>query len=421
MNMASRTASLVVVLLLAVAGCSSEDDSHMSALHRCQHSLERKGYTCIGMVDIDPTPGDEYASKPVTPGKSSFVTRQVDSIWEARGWGRPDDADKISILEDGTLCVKWVNATAEKIEAPREEATKKTSPETGRRLARAMPGNRKSLGSAVDASRRLNFLGGLFGQEPTPSPSGATADDGRFTQELPIPAGVEQIRVPIDQSTKAPFSMVGQVGLGCSGTLVGPCHYLTAGHCVFDPATSQVRTGLDFNPGRNGVDSLFPLGRFQAVQIQPARGWFTSEDPASDMAIVQVQGRPGDTLGTMEMGADGLPDLVALNIAGYPGDQDLGEMWYDYCPGARLPFNSRTRSMVNHECTTTNGNSGSGMWTLTPDGKRTIAAVHTSQRISASFDGGFISIDAQPGGSFVYGTLLEEMRAAIADMECDAT
>lgn len=119
------------------------------------------------------------------------------------------------------------------------------------------------------------------------------------------------------------------------------------------------------------------------------------------------------------MGAEGLPRLVNLNIAGYPGDQELGEMWYDFCRNVDLPFGTGSRSMVVHSCRTAPGSSGSPMWTYTPeDGRRKIAAVHTSQIVRVN-----LFTATQTNGPlaavFLEGDLLQEMRDAIVDMPCE--
>ena len=121
---------------------------------------------------------------------------------------------------------------------------------------------------------------------------------------------------------------------------------------------------------------------------------------------------------TVEFGADGLPDVVALNIAGFPGSKPLGQMWFDYCTDVELPFGSDKPEFVFHNCTTTNGNSGSPMWTYTPaDGSRRIAAVHTSQTIQVIREDP-LTFDVLASATFLTGDLLEELQNAIDEMEC---
>ena len=125
---------------------------------------------------------------------------------------------------------------------------------------------------------------------------------------LPSTAG-GRVRVPINKSADFPFRTIGNVNSFCSATLVGPCHYLTNGHCVFTPLGRRAEPGdgfnpggkydprVNFNPGRNGAVLREPLGRFQPLQVYPSIQWALFANSTADAAIVQVEGRPGDELG----------------------------------------------------------------------------------------------------------------------------
>lgn len=120
------------------------------------------------------------------------------------------------------------------------------------------------------------------------------------------------------------------------------------------------------------------------------------------------------------MGAEGLPRTVGLNTAGYPGDQELGEMWYDFCPNVVLPFGANPRLLVQHTCTTAPGSSGSAMWTYSPaTGRRKIAAVHTAQVIRRNIFTG-VQTAGPLAAAFIEGDLLEEMQEAIESMPCES-
>jgi hypothetical protein len=54
------------------------------------------------------------------------------------------------------------------------------------------------------------------------------------------------------------FRRIGQIGSGCSGTLIGPRHVLTVAHCAVDNVTMQVFQS-SFRPRRDGSDSGGPV------------------------------------------------------------------------------------------------------------------------------------------------------------------
>lgn len=403
---------ILLVSCLALGFCEADSDGHEAALRKTREHMEDAGYECLGSVGILDRPADLVALNNSGGGNVEKTQGAVTALWRIRGWGNPQDMDSISFLEDGTLCVHRKNLTSS--ENRMSEFSTEVDGQDDSMTQRQ--GGRKlfhHIASFSDQSTRSGLV-----KETLRGLRQATGSS--FDQELPIPNFEERIKVTPQQSIESPFSSIGQVWFGCSGALVGPCHYLTAGHCVFDPLAFQVRRPIDFNPGRNGLNSLFPLGRFQAVRTLPAVRWTTMVDPRYDAAIVQVQGRPGDEIGTFEMGAEGLPRDVALNIAGYPGDEELGEMWYDFCPNVILPFGVDPRLMVQHTCTTAPGSSGSAMWTYSPStGRRQIAAIHTSRFIRFNpFTGA--EIGRVLGATFLEGDLLREMQAAIESMPCDS-
>lgn len=406
-----RMAMFVALALIALMGSRADPDDHSTALQKCVKDMKEEGYECIGSVGVEQGSVHDLMLDDGELTNFESKSQKVEQLWHAAGWGRLDEIDSITFLEDGTLCVRRKGASmaqgAETDDMTRPEGQEESTSRTGgRRLSRrsmAVPET-----SSTSASGKTSLRG-------------LRQRSSSFDSEIRIPFLQNQVRVGAGESTDVPFSRVGQVGLGCSGALVGPCHYLTAGHCVFDPQSFQVRGDLDFSPGRNGRESLFPLGRFRALRINPSERWVRGADPRYDAAIVQVSGRPGDEIGTLQMGATGLPEVVDLNIAGYPGDKDLGQMWFDFCPNVNLPFDSATRTMVFHSCQTTPGSSGSAMWTYSPqDGSRRVVAVHTSQIIRGNPFFPLPSFDFQPAGVFMEGELLREMQSAIAEMRCDA-
>lgn len=394
--MARAFAGLLVFIAVAAAGCLASSDSYHAALLKSRRDMEKAGYDCISNVGVRERRVDASSVNPFTVKAGDVLdfgraSQSIEDLWAARGWGEPEQAESIAFLEDGTMCVRKKGAST-------------SDPALG---------GRKLFLHSVDVPET---------QSPGGSRTGAPRllkQELSFEPELPIPEGVDEVRVPGDKSLEPPFSLVGNVGETCTGILVGPCHYLTAAHCVFDHKTFQVIGNTGFNPGRNGVESLFPLGRFQALRVFPSKNWTMRGDRKYDAAIVQVQGRPGDEIGSIDFGAEGLPAVVGLNIAGYPGDKPLAQMWADFCDGVELNFGTGKKEFVFHDCNATKGNSGSPMWTYTPaDGNRQVAAVFTSSTIQFLEDEDPPRFAAVQTSTFLEGDILKELQESLAGAEC---
>ena len=145
------------------------------------------------------------------------------------------------------------------------------------------------------------------------------------------------------------------VGGACSGTLIGPSHVITAGHCVYthdpdadgverEPWAVQVKVAPGWNDGVNG-----PAGDAFATNIHTWTGWTDDEDWDHDIAVLTLNRAVGAIVGWRGVGASSswsFFDSSTWETFTYPGndyweEQDLtarfmyyqgGDYDYDYAP-----------------------------------------------------------------------------------------
>ncbi|MEM9188622.1 MAG: trypsin-like peptidase domain-containing protein [Myxococcota bacterium] len=255
---------------------------------------------------------------------------------------------------------------------------------------------RQALGAAAimvagDDVYRLDSLDvpeelGAFAESGTAPVSAAASSDIGVVRS-PVIVGTDD-RTPVTSGLRnAPARQVGRLftrlvnGGGtitfnrCTGTLIGPRHVVTSGHC-FSPLTNNVM----FQPARNGANNTFP-------SIFSSFFFVYGTGSTNDIALVVFP----DTAATASRGfhklrtARSSDEDRSISIRGYPG----ANQWCWTAPRASFPrcggFMYRSdcelRSVaqeLEYRCDTTGGMSGSGI-TFVSGRTRYLIGVHKGE------------------------------------------
>lgn len=152
----------------------------------------------------------------------------------------------------------------------------------------------------------------------------------------------------IEDQTSYPFSTFGQIG-GCSGTLVGPKHVLTAAHCIYLHPEKYWEKDLNFviRTKWNGTQSI------QWREAYIPNEFISKNDARYDYALVLLQQSVGYDRGWLSI-HEGTQKKPAITMIGYPRNQPPGSLWSSSCT-----VESSSRSIYYHRCNSSSGSSGS--------------------------------------------------------------
>jgi len=114
-----------------------------------------------------------------------------------------------------------------------------------------------------------------------------------------------------------------------SGFIVDEFHILTCGHCVYIHDNGGWVSELLIIPGMD--EDYYPFAYAYAINFRTYTGWINNEDDEHDWALVTLDRCIGNYTGWMGIRTDVPSSSIytgVLNLAGYPGDLDDGNVMY---------------------------------------------------------------------------------------------
>lgn len=177
-------------------------------------------------------------------------------------------------------------------------------------------------------------------------------------------------RTKVTNTQEFPYSAIGRVGSGCTGTFIGPRHILTAGHCVYNTIFKKWQKNLNFQRGKNCDPNkgTYHSWKYAITTV----GWKLFGWAAYDYALIVVD-EPSPVW--MDIGWKKPMPQFTVNINGYPGDKSGMCMWKSSC---KIMWQSNKR--LGYTCDTYNGMSGSSVYAEVDGSQKVVYCVHAYGR-----------------------------------------
>jgi glutamyl endopeptidase len=226
---------------------------------------------------------------------------------------------------------------------------------------------------AVSPELEKGILEGIRRLEREKAEKGSKAGGGdrdfARDEHLKNVIGIDE-RVQVTATGDYPYRAVGSIAIGCTGTLVGPHHVLTAGHCVYNVDNNKWYKRIEFSPGQNGEQ--FPYGTVAWKKALTVNGWTENHDERFDYAMIILDGDIGNQTGWLGFAYQEPMPPYLININGYPGDKPHGTMWHAECQ-----IDQVRAEKIYYPCDTAGGMSGSSIYVYDKSkDSRTVYGVH---------------------------------------------
>lgn len=135
---------------------------------------------------------------------------------------------------------------------------------------------------------------------------------------------------PVTDTGQYPYTTIGVVASGCTGTVVMQRFVLTAAWCVYDLKGKSFFKDLDFLPAMNGKKT--PFGRIKWKNAWVTKGFAEKGDLAFAYGLIELAQPVGEQTGWFGFGHEPQFNFKKIAVTGYPfaGVPEL-TMWQTNC------------------------------------------------------------------------------------------
>jgi V8-like Glu-specific endopeptidase len=160
-----------------------------------------------------------------------------------------------------------------------------------------------------------------------------------------------------------------------SGTMIGRCVVITAGHCVYDKTHGGWLKSVTVIPGYN--ENARPFGECYGTNVYSWEGWTVSSNFEWDMGMIKLNRSVGDQTGTLGYGYNPDDSYFRNNTfhnMGYPAEYPFTGQKLYYCYGN---YDQAATNILYYNRPNYGGNSGGATYKKETSGDRIVYAVHS--------------------------------------------